>query len=130
VTPDVRDDFIKELKTTIVDFYSAVPKTSADYARIINEGHTKRLQALLEDNHGGEVILGGEVDVSDRFVSPTLILNPSVDSNVMQGEIFGPILPIIDIASIGAAIEFINAREKPLALYYFGSNSKTKEEIL
>ena len=70
------------------------------------------------------------MDVGSRFIAPTLIFNPNEGSNLMENEIFGPILPIIEIASIGAAIDFINAREKPLALYYFGSNSKTKEEIL
>jgi aldehyde dehydrogenase (NAD+) len=125
----VKDAFIPELLKTIKTFYGANPKESPDLGRIINSGHTQRIAALLE-GHGGKVLIGGEYDIEGRYVSPTVILNPDPNSAVLRDEIFGPILPIYVVPSLDAAISFVNEREKPLALYYFGSDSANKEKIL
>jgi len=75
---------------------------------------------INSDNHGGTILYGGKVDVSQRYVEPTLVENPKLTSQMMQEEIFGPILPIYEFEKIEDAIKFINERPKPLALYYFG----------
>lgn len=65
--------------------------------------------------------MGGKADVSQRCIEPTIILNPAKDSPIMWEEIFGPVLPIITYQNISEVIEHINARPKPLAVYYYGS---------
>ena len=71
-------------------------------------------------DHGGQVIAGNAAAHEDNNLSATVILNPKPDSPVMQEEIFGPILPVFTFSKIDEVIEFINARDKPLTLYYFG----------
>lgn len=96
---------------------------------MINEFHTRRMQSMLS-SHGGELICGGDVHLSAKYVDPTIILNPRLDSECMVDEIFGPILPVITFKHIDEAINFINDRPKPLALYYFGHNSANKKRLL
>ena len=70
---------------------------------------------------GGTVVLGGKVfDRETKHVEPTMILKPDLDSELMTDEIFGPILPIITYRSFDEVVDFINDRDKPLAVYYFG----------
>jgi aldehyde dehydrogenase (NAD+) len=71
-------------------------------------------------DHQGNVIYGNASSHEDQNLTPTLVLNPSPESPLMQGEIFGPILPIINYQKIEDAIDYINKNEKPLAIYYFG----------
>lgn len=86
---------------------------------------------MIKENHGGKIILGGQTDVNDRYISPTIIDSPKLDSTVMLEEIFGPILPILEFSEFDEVIKFVNEREKPLALYYFGSGSgKNKDRII
>ena len=77
---------------------------------------------------GGEVI-GGKTDEADRYIAPTFIKGCSPDAPVMQEEIFGPILPIVTVASVDAAIAFVNDREKPLALYVFSTDSAVCQAV-
>lgn len=123
VHKDIKDRFVSELKKTVLQFYGEDPTKSKDFGRIINEFHCNRLKGYLDDNHGGKVILGGQVNLKDRYVAPTLIDSPKTDSKLMKDEIFGPILPIFEFENIDTVIEFINKRDKPLALYYYGSGS-------
>lgn len=81
---------------------------------------------LDPENHKGTVVVGGKCDISDRYVAPTIIDSPSLESRIMKEEIFGPILPILEFESIDQVIGFINERPNPLALYYFGSKNKNK----
>lgn len=104
------------------------PSNSSDYARIVTPQHTARLGELLRD-HKGELVCGGQVNVDAKYVAPTVIVSPSLESKLMNEEIFGPILPIIPYKKIEDAIAFINERPKPLALYYFGGNSAHKALI-
>jgi aldehyde dehydrogenase (NAD+) len=77
--------------------------------------------------HGGEVIIGGKFDLKDKYIDPTVIFKPKLDSDLMKYEIFGPILPVIPYKNVEETIAFINSRDKPLALYYFGLNASLKE---
>lgn len=100
------------------------PQESDFLPRMVTEEAFDRVSEYLNQ---GNIIYGGETDRTDKFISPTMIDNVEVDSPIMNDEIFGPILPIIPFKEIDEAIEFVNAREKPLAYYYFGENSKGKE---
>ena len=66
---------------------------------------------------------GGKVNVEARFVEPTVILNPDMNSELMTDEIFGPVIPIISFLNLNEVIKFVNARPKPLAVYYFGKHN-------
>jgi len=133
VHKEVKAEFVEKLKATVTQFYGTNPKESADYTRIINENHSRRLQGYLTEDHGGRIIHGDikEIDLKNKYVPPFVVDNPKLTSKMMQDEIFGPILPIIDIENVDEAIKFINSRHKPLALYYFGPVfSSNKEKII
>jgi aldehyde dehydrogenase (NAD+) len=115
------------LASTVRDFYGDDPKQSPDYARVINGRHLQRLRKLLDD---GETVCGGEVDEEDRYLAPTILRGVSPDSPVMSEEIFGPILPILEVPDAGAAISFVNERPKPLALYVFADDRGVQEAVL
>lgn len=123
----VKEKLIDRIKRTIVEFYGDDAKHSKDYGRIINERHFARLSTYIGD---GDIIFGGKTDSKELYIAPTLMKNVSPEAKVMQEEIFGPILPIIEYSEIGEAIEFINNRPKPLALYLFSNNRKIQEKVL
>lgn len=105
------------LKKNVTLFYGETPALSPYYSRIINDAAFMRLKSYLDD---GEILFGGETDASLRFIAPTLMSNIKPGSPLMQEEIFGPILPLLTYNTLEEAVEYINARPKPLALYYFG----------
>ena len=112
-------EFLDACKRTIFEFFGENPKESPDLGRIINDMQHRRVSGLLE-NHGGEVIVGGDTDASLNYVAPTIILNPSLESEIMKEEIFGPILLVRSFNNYEEVKNFVNEREKPLVLYYFG----------
>jgi aldehyde dehydrogenase (NAD+) len=120
VDKSVKESLIEGLKKAIIDFYSEDVKSSPHFGRILSERFFIRLIGLMNDS-GGKIVFGGDSDISQKYISPTIVDNPSLTSLIMQEEIFGPLLPIITYNSIEEAIKFINSRNKPLALYYFGS---------
>ncbi|MBD2197042.1 MULTISPECIES: aldehyde dehydrogenase [Calothrix] len=123
----IKTNLVEGLKKTIKEFYGDKPETSPDYARIISAKHFDRLVNLLKN---GEVIIGGETNPAERYIAPTLLENVSLDDAIMQEEIFGPILPIIEYDDIKEAIALINSRPKPLALYLFSQNKNLQQRIL
>ncbi len=100
----------------------------AETTRIIDERNTARLTTLLTDHGGIEAVAGGPR--KDGTFAPTVIVDPDPSSKVMQEEIFGPILPVIEVENLHAAIDFINRREKPLALYLFSAAAEDEETVL
>jgi aldehyde dehydrogenase (NAD+) len=103
------------------------PAAGGEYGRIIATRHFDRLAALLGD---GRTVAGGDSDRDSRYIAPTVLADVDPDAPVMRDEIFGPILPIIAVPDLDAAIEFITARDKPLALYAFTESEETKQRIL
>ena len=75
---------------------------------------------MIDEKHNGEILIGGNYDIKEKYIEPTIIVKPSLDSKLMKEEIFGPILPVYFFEKIDEVIDFINKRPKPLALYYFG----------
>jgi len=130
VHADIKDAFLEQLRTTIKNFYGDEPKNSPDYCRIINERHCQRLANLLEADRG-KVFIGGQVIVPEKYIAPTVLVDVDPKSSpVMQDEIFGPLLPVITVASVHEAILFINSKPKPLALYVFSRSAGVQQEVL
>jgi aldehyde dehydrogenase (NAD+) len=123
---DVAAQFIDALAAKIKEFYGDDPAQSPDYCRIASERHTERFVRLLE---GQKIHTGGRVDVANRYVAPTIVLDPAPDSALMQEEIFGPVLPVITVDEMHHAIKFVADRPKPLALYLF-SKSEVLEDVV
>lgn len=121
------DTFVAALSTKIEEFYGHDAKQSSDYGRIINERHFARLNAYLPNQN---VVFGGQLDADNKYIAPTIVMSPSLDSPIMQEEIFGPILVIITVDKIQQAIEIINSRAKPLALYLYTKNSTFEQQVL
>jgi aldehyde dehydrogenase (NAD+) len=125
----VRDRLVDKISENITAFYGPDPKTSTSLGRIVNERHARRLQGLLEQG-AGTVVTGGQVDVEGRYVAPTVTIDPSPESPLMQEEIFGPILPVLAVDGPAEAKAFITARPKPLAFYVFAGNAEVAEDVV
>lgn len=123
----VTDRLLRTIQATIAEFFGSDPKTSADYGRIVSDRHFDRLLRLME---GTEVTLGGRHAASERYIEPTVLRGPAVDSPIMGEEIFGPLLPIIEIDSVDEATAFVAARPHPLALYVFTASKRTAKTVL
>jgi len=135
VQETVKEELLMELKVALKKMYD--PKfegieKSPDLARIINDRHFDRLVTSLKDGleKGGKIEFGGKFDSPSRYIEPTIISQVSDDMTLMEEEIFGPILPIKTFPQLDNAISFINSKPKPLALYYFGSNTTHTTKVL
>ncbi|MBK1987960.1 aldehyde dehydrogenase family protein [Sphaerospermopsis aphanizomenoides BCCUSP55] len=127
VNKKIKPELVNGLKKCLQEFYGNNPATSPDFARIISKKHFDRLAKFL---HSGEVIAGGESKPEELYIAPTLIDNVSLADPIMEEEIFGPILPIIEYTDIEEAISLINSKPKPLALYLFSDNKNLQQRIL
>jgi aldehyde dehydrogenase (NAD+) len=127
VFKDVAKPFLEHLRESILHFYGAEPQKSPDYGRIVNTRHFDRLTALLAS---GTIYHGGKHDRADKFIAPTVLVNVSPDSPVMQEEIFGPILPVLEVDNVQQVIDFVNARPSPLGLYIFAEDQRVVRQIL
>lgn len=123
----VKHELVVAIKQELINMLGENPEQSPHYSRIINDRHFKRLQNMLEC---GNVIVGGNTNEATRYMAPTLLENVSPDDLVMQEEIFGPLLPILDYDNLDSVIQFINSRPKPLSLYLFTESSAIKNRVL
>ncbi|XP_042880674.1 aldehyde dehydrogenase, dimeric NADP-preferring-like [Penaeus japonicus] len=124
-TKEVQEVFVKTAKEVLREWYGEDPSKSKDLCRIVAGRHVERLATYLDS---GKVVIGGKYNVDEKWMEPTLLVDVGEQSKVMTDEIFGPILPIINVKNHVDAIEFINKREKPLALYVF-STKKDRQEM-
>ena len=124
--------FLQALEATVETFYGANVAKSKDYARIVNRRHFDRIASLLEDakEKGAQVLFGGITDADDCFISPTVLTNCTPDMNILQEEIFGPILPIMSFKDEFQVTADIRSGDKPLALYVFSTNTEFNQYIL
>ncbi|KAM9843827.1 aldehyde dehydrogenase family 3 member B1 isoform 1-T3 [Aulostomus maculatus] len=123
------DTLVPALRAALQDFYGTEPQTCPDLSRIVSQKHWTRLVELLEKSKA-KVVVGGETDEEDKYIAPTVVVDVAEDDVLMQEEIFGPILPIITVESLEKVIDFINSREKPLALYVFSDESSVINTVL
>jgi coniferyl-aldehyde dehydrogenase len=127
--------FVALLRHSMTRLYPKF-RSNPDYSGIISERHLRRLRELIEDarGRGATVIevepLDSTLVAAGRQLPPTLLLNVNEGMRVMSEEIFGPILPIIPYDSLAEALAYINCRERPLALYWFGQNSAARDQVL
>ena len=127
VHSSVENAFLSGLKHAIQAFYGEDPEKSPDYCRIVNDRNFARLEKFLND---GRRYCGGKINPKTRYIEPTVLQMADGETSVMKEEIFGPILPVLPIQSADEAIEFVNQRPKPLALYLFSSDHSISETIL
>ena len=136
VPKDKLDEFVNESINAVSEMYPSL-KDNDDYTSIINEKHFERIKSYLDDakEKGAEIveINPGEEDFSQQphfKIPPTLVLNPSDEMKLMQEEIFGPVLPIKSYEKVEDSVEYINTKDRPLGLYYFGEDKKEQEYLL
>ena len=122
-----RAEFVEAVRLTVKRFYGDRPCDSPDYPRIVHREGTERLANLIHAS--GQVVFGGEVNVEERYIAPTVLIDVEADSLIMREEIFGPILPVLTYREIDDVIRFVNKRDKPLALYYFGPKREAREVL-
>ena len=119
---DVKDEFVKAFAEEVKALHGENVKADKHYVRMVNDKAFERVSGYIKES---KVLYGGSYDATERYIEPTLLDNPPLDSAVMTEEIFGPVFPVITLDGEGSfvdkAIEFISSREKPLALYYFGN---------
>ncbi|WP_347353829.1 aldehyde dehydrogenase family protein [Intrasporangium sp.] len=126
-TREVLDDLKPLLAKAIRDFYTADPSRSDAYGRVVDDPHFRRLTALVDP---ARVVSGGRSDAATRYIEPTVLDGVQEQDAVMQEEVFGPILPLLEVGGVDEAIERIVARDKPLALYVFTGNAETRRRFL
>jgi aldehyde dehydrogenase (NAD+) len=126
VHKNIKQDLCKYLKQSLQEFYGENPIESPDYGRIIGKKHYQKLASLLT----GDILVGGESNEDELYIAPTIIDHVTWEDEIMQDEIFGPILPILEYSDIDAVISQINSRPKPLALYIFSQNQNFQAKIL
>jgi aldehyde dehydrogenase (NAD+) len=125
----IRDTLVDRMAASLDEFYGADPKASPDFARVVNARHHERLRGLLETS-GGKIAIGGAVDADQRYIAPTVVLDPDLDAPIMAEEIFGPILPVLAVGNVDEAVRFVNDRPKPLALYVFSGSGDVVDDVL
>jgi aldehyde dehydrogenase (NAD+) len=121
VHESVKEQLLKSMKKWLEKFYGDNPSESRFMPRIVNEKATQRIVSYLEC---GRVSYGGKYDISSKYVAPAFMEDFQLTSPVMTDEIFGPVLPVISFKDLQQVIDFVNGRERPLALYYFGSKQR------
>ncbi len=128
----VKENFIKELKLQLKMFFTDDASKSDSICRVVNEKHFKRLIDHLEDakSNKATIEIGGKNYSEDNFIEPTVVSNLTEESSLLQEEIFGPILPIKTYKTIEEAVDYINSKEKPLALYIYSKNRGVIKKVI
>ncbi len=128
-------DLVAALGQSIRSFYGETPdarQTTPDYARLVNEKHFERVQSLLEEAtaDGARIAAGGQASAEERYLAPTVLTDVPRESRIMDEEIFGPVLPVLTYERLPEALDLINERPNPLALYLFTSDGARANEVL
>ena len=123
---EVKEHFIEAFKEALCELHGEDARQSEHYVRMVSDRAFERVSGYISE---GRVRCGGRVVAEERYIEPTLLDEVSVDSSVMREEIFGPVLPMIEIGSLDEAITFINEREKPLALYLFADERAARRVV-
>ncbi|QUD88162.1 coniferyl aldehyde dehydrogenase [Phenylobacterium montanum] len=137
LTPsDKLEGFIAEAQGAVKQMFPTI-KDNPDYTSIVAQRHYDRIQGYIDDARAkGARVIEIKPDGEDltqqehRKIAPTLIIEPTDDMKVMQEEIFGPVLPVKTYKAVGDAIDYINGRDRPLGLYYFGDDEAEREQVL
>ncbi|XP_069713360.1 aldehyde dehydrogenase family 3 member B1-like isoform X2 [Phaenicophaeus curvirostris] len=124
---EMQEKLMPALREAITEFYGSNPKESPDFGRMVGDKQFCRIRALLSS---GRVAIGGQTDEKELYIAPTVLADVQPSDPAMQEEVFGPILPIVVVANMDEAIDFINARPRPLVVYAFSCDSKVVNQVL
>ena len=127
IWPEVKDEFLRHVTEAIHEFYGKDPQQSPDFGRPPNRKSFDRLARLLRS---GKAVIGGNTDLDDLYIAPTVLVDVALDSPIMQEEVFGPILPVLEIDSVEKVIKWVNSHPRPLGLYVFAEDHDVAERIL
>ncbi len=123
----IKSELIKAIAGSINEFYGSNPKLSPDYGRIVNKRHFERLKNLINEE---KIAYGGEYELESLYIAPTILDNVSWHDEIMQDEIFGPLLPVIEYDNLDEIIRIINSRPKPLSLYVFTEDKEVEAKVI
>ncbi len=126
----VEDPLLARMREVVTEFYGPDPRRSPDLGRIVNERHFDRIVGLADAGGTGDLVCGGDRDRAARYLAPTIFRRTDPDAPIMQEEIFGPLLPTIPVDDVEAAVGFVTARDKPLALYAFAEDPDVRDLVL
>jgi len=124
---DVKKEIINCMQKYILEFYGKYPCKNEEFPKIINDKHFRRIREYLNN---GEIVVGGEVDDKSLRIAPTILDNIKWEDPIMQEEIFGPLLPVLEFSDISEVIFLVNSRPKPLALYLFTTSKEVETRIV
>ena len=128
-TRESQPKLIAALKKSITEMYGVDIERNKDYGRIVSDGHFKRLQGLLKSCES-KIVFGGQYNAATRFMEPTIVADVTFNDEIMKDEVFGPILPIVVVENSDEAINYINGRNKSLALYVFAKDRAVIDKFL
>ena len=127
-----REELVAALRDTLQRFFGTDPQRSEAYARMVNARHHGRVCDYLADarERGATVAIGGHTETGSDYIAPTVLTDVPDEARVMTEEIFGPLLPIKTYRRLDEAVQYINAGEKPLALYLYSERQATIDRVL
>lgn len=128
VDESVENSLLTHMADALRDFLGEHPRTSPDFARIVNQHHFQRLLKLMDGS--GQIFVGGDSCEDELYLAPTVLIKTPPDAPVMQEEIFGPILPVLSVKGTDEAIAFVSRREKPLAIYLFAEDARIRRQVI
>ncbi|MCR2822291.1 aldehyde dehydrogenase [Lederbergia panacisoli] len=123
----IKNQFLQQFKETTIDLYGKQPLTNENFTRIVSARHFGRLTSFLDN---GEIFIGGGYNQEKLTIEPTVLTNITWEDPIMQDEIFGPILPVLEFEELPDVLEGIHRHPKPLSLYIFTENNKVQEKVL
>ena len=127
VKKKISGELKKQLKNYIVKFYGTDPYKSPDFSRIINLTHFNRINALIDT---GKIYYGGQTFADELYIAPTILHNITINDKIMQEEIFGPVLPILEYETLDEAVQLLACCPNPLSLYLFTNNKHIRKRII
>ncbi|MEH7549654.1 MULTISPECIES: aldehyde dehydrogenase [Bacillaceae] len=127
VHKSIKDVFLQQFKETTLELYGKEPLKNPDFTRIVSERHFNRLSSFLDKR---QLFMGGNTDKERLTIEPTVLTDITWEESIMQDEIFGPLLPVLEYDDLSEVIEGIHRHPKPLALYIFSENNSIQEEVL
>jgi aldehyde dehydrogenase (NAD+) len=132
VSANKKNQFLEAICRSIGELYGSKPESSPHLARIVNRSHFDRLRKMTDESlqRGAKIHVGGVFNEKDCRISPTVLTDVKGDMPIMESEIFGPLLPVVEYDDLQEAIDFIRRRPHPLAFYIFSDNASQTEKII
>ncbi|MEO2076159.1 MAG: aldehyde dehydrogenase [Bacillus sp. (in: firmicutes)] len=124
---NIKDQFLQQFRETTIELYGQQPLNNPNFTRIVSQRHFDRLTNFIDD---GKLFMGGKSNKNKLTIEPTVLTNISWEDTIMQDEIFGPILPVLEYSNLDDVIEGIHQHPKPLALYIFTESNNIQQEVL